>query len=437
MNFFIAMNGFKTTKQLFRNILSIILIGFLAVFSSCEKGEEPIPPVVEPAKYIIKGQVLNQQTSQPLQGVAVKMGTLTATTSANGEFEFKDLTEAGKYTLTFAKEDFFNASYSLEFQAAEPNQVISFSITVSMVPYVEGVTPITPSEGGVVRIDAEVPVTLTIPAATTVTDANNQPVTGPINITAIEIPDIVTPTEYNPGLVTLQFGPAGLKFSNPLPVVVDNPFSSSVYFEEIQLEYFNETLNKWEVQPQPVTYISGENKYRTTIDHFSRYKFSIHAARTILSSLEENITVIDSPIENRGSTSQTVESITVERKSGYIFTTPVETVLTNAGISASDIPGLKTVIEDVVKLFYSRTSAASSLITIEDEISINRTIQANHKLVTTGRQAIDRHTYRFLIAVDTQRKVLDFEVHSANAAVTLNFQDLSIDDHGHGGGGSN
>lgn len=429
------MNGLKTktTKQLFRNLLSIILIGSLAVFSSCEKGEEPTPPVLEPAKYIIKGQVLNQQTNQPLQGVTVKMGSLTTTSGATGEFEFKDLADAGKYTLTFTKEDFFNATYSLEFQQAEPNQVVTFSITVTMVPYVEGVTPITPGEGGTINIGGDIPVVMTIPAGVTVTDANNQPVTGPINITAVQVPDIVTPTDFNPGLIVIQFGPAGLQFSEPLPVKVENPFNG-VSFDEMQLEYYNESTNVWEVQPQSVTYDANDNTYKTTINHFSTYKISINTGLVSLSALEEAINVIDSPIENNELTNKQVESIKVQRKSGYIFVTPVETILANAGVPSGQISELKQVIESRISQYYGNTGAAASLELINDDITVNRTLAPNHRFVTTGLQLIDRRIFDINIRLSggtPELKTLQIEVHSAGA-VTLYIKDEVIFDHGGG-----
>lgn len=419
--------------MLFRSFLTIILIGSMAALSSCEKGEEPIPPVVEPAKYTIKGQVLNQQTNQPLQGVAVKMGALTTSTSATGEFEFKDLTEAGKYTLTFTKEKFFNATYSLEFQAAEPNQIVSFNITVAMVPYVEGVTPINPSEGGTIDVVGDVPVTVTIPAGTTVTDASNQPVTGPINISAMQVPDIVTSDEnYNPGLVTLQFGPAGLKFSKPLPIALANPFQS-LRFEEMKLEYYNQSTMKWEVQAQPVTYAEG-NKYNTTVNHFSLYKLSYSIRMSFLSALKEGINVIDTPIKNDGLTGKNVTSIKVKRKTGYIFLTPVETVIANAGITGEDAARLAKEAKAIGAALNGMATASSSFTEIEQEVAVDRVVQPNYQLVTTGDQRITRVQYSFVVQKfpdNNSKTTLTFEIHRADL-VTLSFQDLPLDDHGHG-----
>ena len=428
------MNGLKQTKLFFRSLLMILLVGSLTAISSCETSDEPTPPEPLPAKYTIKGQVLNQQNNQPLQGVVVTMGTLTATTSATGNFEFKDLTAAGKYTLTFAKADFFNATYSLEFQAAAPNHTITYNISVTMVPYVEGVTPITPAQGGTISIGGATPAALTIPAGTTVTDANNQPVTGAINITAVVTPDVVAGTVNNPGISVLRFEPSGLQFSNPLPLLVNNPLSNS-RFSNVRLEYFNESQNQWIVQSQPVTFNSAENKYTTSITHFSMYKIAYVTTRTSLGAIEENINVVDTPIENKTLTAKSVSKIKVQRMSGYIFSTPIETVLANAGITGSDVATLKAMIEGMVKPYFGNTGASSSLAVVDEDISVSRTIQPNYKLVTTGRQAIDRNSFAVGIITPANTSVtVNFEVHSAGA-VALFFQDILIDDHGHGSGG--
>lgn len=428
------MYRFKETKRLFRSLLLILLVGSIATISSCDKEEEPVVPEPVPATYTIKGQVLSQADNQPLSGVEVKMGALTTTTGATGQFEFNNLAQPGKYTLTFSKEDFFEASYSLEFEEAAPNQTVSFSITVTMVPYVEGVTPVNPAEGGVISIEGDVPVTVTVPAGTVVTDANNQPVTGTINITAVETPDIVTAqTDYNPGLVVLNFEPSGLQFSNPLPIAVENPFET-LRFDEIQLEYYNESTNEWEVQEQPITYAGTDNKFNTTINHFSMYKFAVGVRLSILSALDESINVIDSPIENRSITSQNVATIKVQRKSGFDYATPVETVIANAGITGPDASLLNDFVNELARLMFN-TSPSLSL--VEEEITVNRTIQPNYKLETTGHQTINRRRIQFQIRFISAGGAvnLEFEIHSAGA-VTLTFQDLPIDDHGSGGGGS-
>jgi hypothetical protein len=435
------MNARKKLTMLIRTMLLATLIVSFAGVTSCEKKDPPPVPQPLPAKYTIKGVVLNQQTNLPLSGVVVSMGVLTQTTNATGAFEFKDLTTAGKYTLSFTKTDFFSSTYSLEFQAAAPNHTITFNISVTMVPFVPGVTPITPASGGTINITGTVPASLTIPAGTTVTDKNGQTVTGSINITAVTSPNIIAGQVNNPGVAVFRFEPSGLQFSNPLPLAVDNPLTSLYRFTNVQLEYFNETLNLWEVKGQPVSFNTTTNKYGTSINHFSFYKVAFVITRSYLGATEEVVNVIDNVIENRSVTPKVVTSIAIQRKNGYMFSTPLTTLITNAGITGTDnINKLKTMIEDFIKPYYGNNAAISQLAVVNDNISVNRTIQTDFKLVTTGKQAIDRN--RFTINVTNTSTLANIpiviEVHSAGA-VSLFFEDMHYTHgtHGGGGGGTN
>jgi len=91
-------------------------------------------------------------------------------------------------------------------------------------------------------------------------------------------------------------------------------------------------------------------------------------------------------------------------------------------------------IKNVIKPYFGNTSALASFETIQENITVSRTIQPNYKLVTTGRQAIDRNNFEIEIETSSGTKILNFEVHSAGATA-LFFQDIIIDDHSHGSGG--
>lgn len=427
------MNSKKRFSKLISGILTFLLIVSLAGVVSCDKKDEPVPPAPQPAKYTIKGVVNNQQSNTALSGVLVTMGALTQTTDASGVFEFKDLTVAGKYTINLTKEGFFDATYSLEFPEAAPNHTVTFNISITMVPFVPGVTPIDFSTGGTIDIEGGTPVTLTIPAGTTVKDKDNNTITGPINITAVETPDIVSGSNNNPGLSVLRFEPSGLQFSKPLPLTVKNPFST-FKFSNVQLEYYNETTKEWEVKSQSVTYNSTTKEYATTIDHFSMYKVAFVTTSTGMGFLTEALNVVDTPIENTTLVPVDVSKIKVERKNGYIFETPLETIIANAGVTGTDATKLKKVIEDAIKPYYGNSSSVTSFATVEQDISVSRTVQPNYKLVTTGSQAINKNKYSISISTDSGTAVIDVVVQSAGA-VSLFFQDVSLDDHDHGSGG--
>lgn len=290
------MNAREKIRRIIRSIFTLFLIVSLSGLVSCEKNEQPVPPTPQPAKYAITGVVLNQESNNPIAGVTVKMGTLTQTTTANGKFEFKDLENPGKYTLVFTKTDFFGATFSLDIPAAAPNHVITIDISVTMVPYVAGVTPLNPTIGGTINISGASTTSLTIPAGTTVTDKDNKAVTGSINITAVNTPDILSGTLDNPGLAILRFEPSGLKFSKPLPLAVSNPLSSA-RFTNMELEFYNESTTQWELQTQPVTYDESGKKYNTTINHFSIYKLAFVTTKTNSGALEEALNVLGTPIE--------------------------------------------------------------------------------------------------------------------------------------------
>jgi len=432
------MNARRKITMLIRTVLYALLIVSFAGLTSCEK-KEPVPtPEPQPAKYTIKGQVLNQQTNAPLAGVLVSMGILNQTTNATGNFEFKDLTTAGKYTLAFTKTDFFNANYSLEFQSAPLNSTITYNISVTMVPYVPGVTPITPASGGTINITGTTPATLSIPAGTTVTDKNGVAVTGSINITAVKTPDIVSGTVNNPGVAVFRFEPSGLQFSNPLPLVVNNPLTG-YRFTNIHLEYYNETLSQWEIKTQPVTYNSTTNKYGTTINHFSVYKLASDIPRTYLGATLENVTVVNNSIENRSLLPVTITSIQIQRKNGYKFDPAITTALTAKGITGADATALKSWIEESIKPYYGNNSALADFAIVNDNIGVNRVIIPDNKLVTTGVQAIDGNKY--VVSVTTPAGVtivIDIIVKSAGA-VTLTHEDMHYTHgtHGGGGGGTN
>ncbi len=432
------MNARKKFKLTIRTVLFALLIVSLTGITACKEKTPTPTPEPQPAKYTIKGVVLNQQTNAPLAGVLVSMGVLNATTTSAGAFEFKDLTTAGKYTLSFSKTDFFNATYSIEFQTAPLNSTMTYNISVTMVPYVPGVTPITPANGGTINITGTIPATLSIPSGTTVTDKNGQPVTGSINITAVTNPDIISGNVNNPGIAVLRFEPSGLQFSNPLQLIINNPLTN-YRFTNVQLEYFNQTTNQWEIKSQPVTYNSTTNKYGTSINHFSIYKVSTIIPREYQGATLENVNVIDNVIENRSLLNVTITKIAIQRKNGYIYDPAITTVLASKGITGADANALKTMIEDAIKPYYFNASALTAFATVNEDISVNRVIIPDNKLVTTGLQAIDANKYSVSITQPNGTTIVIEVIVKSAGAVTLTHTDMHYTHgtHGGGGGGTN
>ncbi len=427
-------------KKIIRTTFAGLMIVALVGVSSCKKTEEPIPtPEPQPAKYTIKGTVVNQATNAALSGVLVTMGALTATTTATGSFEFANLTTAGKYTLVLTKADFFSATYSIDFQAAGPNHTIVYTITATMVPYVPGVTPLNPVNGGTISITSDLVTTLTVPANTTVTDKNGAAVTGSINITAVTTPDIIIAGAVNnPGLSVLRFEPSGYQFSKPLPLLIRNPLSG-YRFSELQLEFFNPLTNLWEVQTQPVTYIGASNDYSTTISHFSTYKISVKHSSSALTPTEQVLEVADSVIRNFSLINLSVTKIRFARYSGYKLEKPILTSLSEAGIQGLDANLLNSLIISVLKIRFNGAVPQSDFVISNTELAVSRTVLPKYKLMTSGKQKIVNEliTLKFTKNSDGTEKIVTIKVSSADA-VTLQMVDKVFDahDHGMGGGGA-
>lgn len=411
-----------------------LLVAALVGAASCTKVPEPTPtPEPQPATYTIKGQVFNNTTKAYLPGVTVTMGTKTATTDSFGKFEFANLTTAGKYNIVLTKADFYSAQYSLEFPTAGLNHNLVYSITMTMVPYVPGITPLDPLVGGTIAIEGGTnDAALTIPASTTVKDANGATITGPINITAVEVNDIVIAGAVNnPGIMTLRFEPTGLVFSKPLTVAVDNPLTAYKY-AELQLEYFNNTLSKWEIQAIPVTYNLAANDYITSITHFSLYKVSFKAPVVDEASVIEPIKVLDSLMINRGLTPYNLTGIRYIEKQGYKFTEPLSTTLTNAGITGADQTALITSITQLVTNHYNGIAPLADFGTSTYTKSVTKAIQPMYYQIATANQTftVKKFTIKVSNTTDTELKTIEVRTKMAGT-VDLVLQDLIYDEHAH------
>ena len=429
-------------KTFFRTAIASLMIISVVGMTSCKKTEEPEPtPEPQPATYTIKGQVLNQDNNQPLAGVLVTMGTLTQTTNATGNFQFAGLSQAGKYTLLFSKADFFPATYSIEFASAGPNHTVVYTLTATMVPYVEGVTPLNPTIGGSVTVSGTtgtLVTTLTIPSGTTVTDKNGTPVTGSINITAVAEKDIVVnPPIHTPALAVYRFEPSGLQFSKPLALLMDNPLSDYRH-NNVRLEFFNETNNTWEVQSQAVSHITAGNDYSTTINHFSLYKIGYTLTTTETTATEE-IDVVNDTIKNFSLVNLPVTNISYVSKAGTVLEKPIATSLSELGITGADATTLTKLIEEALKDIFNGALPGSSYTVSQKDLAVTRNVIPAYKLVTIGSQNLISKTILFTLVKLSTNSLVNVSIKATSAGmVTLSFQDLPLNDHdhSHGGGGT-
>ncbi|MFA5713016.1 MAG: carboxypeptidase-like regulatory domain-containing protein [Bacteroidales bacterium] len=431
------MRQLKNIKFFLRGLIAIFAIAAISI--SCERREDPYYPKAHPAKYNITGQVLNQQNGQPIEGVRVDMGSLNTNTDTDGKFKFLNLESGGSYTITLTKDDFFTTAYTIEFPSAQPNSVINIAVTASMVPYIEGVTPISPVTGGTIDILGELNGTAVIQPNTVVTDSNGDPVEGEINFTAIEIPPFESGSTNNPSVITILFGPAGLQFSKPIQISFDNPFTNFT-FNEIQLEYYNSTTGEWVIESVPVTYNSSTNRYETSISHFSIYKVSYLAEIDPLAPVSQPIDVIEFPeIKNYDmSVPLLVEEIKVERLAGYKFTTPLSSVLSTNGITGVDAVKIKAVIETAINKYTGTDTPLDNFDLIVDDIPMGIEIAYRTGMNTVGSQEITKFKYSIKLNDSANQPItIVVEVQKAGA-VTLSYSFFHLDwhDHGHGGGGT-
>lgn len=429
------MKASKIFSRLIRPAAASFLIAALVGAASCTKVDDPIPtPEPLPATYTIKGQVYNQKTNAVLPGVTVTMGTKTATTDSFGKFEFANLTTAGKYNIVLTKADFFSATYSLEFPVAAPNHALVFSLTMTMVPYVPGITPLDPALGGSIFIEGGASdATLTLPSGTTVKDANNVAVTGPILITAVEVDDIyVQGVVNNPGIMTLRFEPSGYVFSKPLVIAIDNPLTNWKY-AELQLEFFNSFLGAWEIQTTPVTYSLTPNDYLTSITHFSLYKISFKSPVVAGTTTVKPIKVLDSLMINRGLTAYSQTAARYIESTGYKFETPLATTLTAAGITGADQTELIASITALVTANNNGVAPLAAFGTKTTTLTVARSIPSMFYQETTGTQNFTsrKFTIKLTNTAGTVNKTLDIITVKADM-VNLTYQLKVYDTHAHG-----
>jgi hypothetical protein len=304
---------------------------------------------------------------------------------------------------------------------------------MSMVPYVPGITPLDPSTGGTIAIEGgAADAALTIPSGTTVKDAAGATVTGPILITAVEVNDItVAGAVNNPGIMTLRFEPSGYVFSKPLVVAVDNPLTSWKY-AELQLEYYNEQLSKWETQATAVTYDAAKNDYLTSITHFSLYKVSFKSPVVDAGTTTQPIKVLDSLMINRGLTAFHITAMRYVENTGYKFATPLATTLTAAGITGADQTELISTITALVTANYNGVAPVANFGTKTTTLTVDRNIQAMFYQQTSGIQNFKskKFTIKLTNTAGTVNKTLDI-ITVESDMVNLTYVDKAYDDHAH------
>ncbi len=109
-----------------------VLATLLTVLSGCTK-DAPTTPDTTPKKYAVKGTV-TPKAAEAVDGVAITMGTRTATTTATGTYSFSDV-DTGSYVLTPSKAGitFTPATKSIKVSTADVTGV-DFVATGAVIP---------------------------------------------------------------------------------------------------------------------------------------------------------------------------------------------------------------------------------------------------------------------------------------------------------------
>ena len=420
-------------KTLFIKLRGMALATLLASLfaGACTKVDEPIPiPDPDPATYTIKGEVYNNNTGLAISGVAVKIGTLTGTTDHAGKFQFANLTTSGKYTIELTKTGFMPVTVSLEFPAGRPNEAHIFTVSAMMVPYVPGGAFISPSTGGTLFIEGGATDANLVMAPNTVAkDESGATIKTSFQIQAVQTNDPGVGTDNNIPFKVFNFGPDGYTFSPPLQLKVDNPLIN-YYFSNIVLQYFKN--NAWETQSTPVTYDPVSNDYVTSISHFSKYRLTF---QDILKSSYSvaGLKVYDSLKINRGLTNATWSNWKYQKKSGWVFSEPLETTLTNLGYTGSDKDLLVLYINGVANMLTYGLSSGTSF-ALSDETALNqKNIPSMTMLFVKGEQTFK--TIDFTITLYDRRKekftFIPIKIIEAGSVV-LTFTPEAYDNHAHG-----
>jgi hypothetical protein len=213
--------------------------------------------------YVIQGTVMVADDYQAIEGATVKIGSLEATTDANGKFSVttKDLPPSGTL-IEVSKDGFAGSNLNFSYGSYLPTQsVYNFLLTRKFSS--QNLNTLTGGEFQTGNLIVNLP-------------SNNQ-----VSINGTQVNDIelsITPLHnYSSiGEFSIQNArsvqkfscePSGSVFSKPLRVsyfVGDN-----FHFTKLSVVALNESSNKWEVINSPVSFDPESKRISFEIPHFS------------------------------------------------------------------------------------------------------------------------------------------------------------------------
>lgn len=436
-------NIFTTFKGM---AIAVLLTSLFS--TACTWVDEPVPiPDPTPATYTINGEVYNNNTGLPIAGVAVKLGTLTATTDNAGKFQFANLSSAGKYTIELTKTGFMPVTVALEFPAGKPNEAHIFTVSCMMVPYVPGGTFVSPVTGSTIFIPGGLQnSTLTISPNTVAKDETGATIKTPFQMIAVQVNNQLVGTPQYPAMKVFSFGLNGYSFTPALVLKIESGLTN-YHYSNLFFQYF--TNNAWGTLPEAIVYNLAQNNYSTSISHFSMFKAAFNEPIVAGTSAQKAIKVYDSLKINRGLASANWSNWKYQKNDGYTFSQPLETTLTNLGFTGSNQTELIASIIDIVT-YNNNGIAPLNAFAKSDATKVElRTIPSMTYLLVTGKQNFSTQTYTLKVKLNnlpgTAEKTIIFSTLHAGS-VELTFDPKPYDEHAHikyhghdgglGGGGS-
>ena len=402
-----------------RNILKKIAeVSLFLVFSfygcnskdKTDNGINVTPPTIE-TQHSINGIVTNVQ-GEPIANANIVCTLSDKTYSTNsqtdGTFSLSGLKEAGNYQLTASAPGKTNAIafVNIDQGKTSKHKNISLMMTKAVEPVwvdpksvTEKISINTTTETGKNNNLAQIPVTLDIPVTTAKSFAQ------PVNIIASPIANITAPTvtskaensQQSITLLTMNFEPSELAFSQPMTLKVGNTItqqSPKISFKNLSL--YSLKNGSWVKESQTIT--TDENgDYQVPVYHFSVYKIVPNlSASTQINTNTLSINGIDN---QDGSAIIYVESIPYTYERGWEYSTAPDVALTAIGIS--DPAAIQTVDEAIAHTLSSRPGITNAT----GFLPVNKGIDVGIKLSVTGKQSFETITFplEFLVDGATQK----------------------------------
>ncbi|MGL5786340.1 MAG: hypothetical protein ACRCX4_05965 [Bacteroidales bacterium] len=400
---------------------------FLATVSSCCKKDEPVVPVepsVEiPVAYYFAGEV--KEGTTPLTGVDVLVnGNKAATTDAKGQYTASVESKA-VYSIEFRKDGYISQSVTRDASTMADNQTTIISPKLFKLPAAiiatgeeQKLSTGAPTASSPVQLDITIPKGAAA-AGTKIYVTSYAPVAN----------------GTMPSLIGLYLHPFNISFA-ATPVFIKSSLPKGYSYGSIIAANIAPTKNLVDSKPE---FNPATNTYALTINSFSNYTLDADVKVTygtpvVSTKIFENIVVNDAC----GANQPIKYTQTVSERTGYVYTTPVETLVATAlpALSAADkatiTASLKAKVtgmlgdEGVRTVKVSKGVATIAPNTLYNYVSyaVDRTIRADFEIVDPSGNAV----------------VIPVEVKQATG-VSSSVKALSCSDHSgggsHSGGGTN